>query len=130
MAALLAASCRVLLVEDDPDTRHVMTLLLKQGGRDVRAAASVGEAVAHLRDELPTHILLDLMLPDAEGTVLLRAVRNRNLPVRVALVTAAGPESRAVAEALRSKPDAVFHKPVTFAAVEAWLALVEDDKEH
>jgi DNA-binding response OmpR family regulator len=69
----------------------------------------------------PTHILLDLMLPDAGGIVVLKAIRRRGLRVRVALLTAAGPESPTVAEALRWKPDAVFHKPIMFPEIRAWL---------
>jgi hypothetical protein len=39
----------------------------------------------------------------------------------VALLSAAGPTSAAVAEAKRVNSDAVFHKPIVFAEVEAWL---------
>jgi two-component system OmpR family response regulator len=120
-AAADATLCSVLLVEDDADSRDVMSRLLRNAGCEVRATPSVGEALLELEDWLPTHILLDLMLPDAGGIVVLRSVRRRQLPVRIALLTAAGPDSQTVAEAMRWKPDAVFHKPVDFAAVEAWL---------
>ena len=120
-AAADATLCCVLLVEDDADTRDVMERLLRAAGCDVRATESVGEALLLLEEWPPTHILLDLMLPDAPGVVVLRSVRRRQLPVRVALLTAAGPNSHTVAEAVRWDPDIVFHKPVTFAAVEAWL---------
>jgi DNA-binding response OmpR family regulator len=69
----------------------------------------------------PSHVLLDLMLPDAGGIVFLRAVRRRQLPLKIAVVTAAGPESQSVTEALRWNPDAVFHKPIEFGKIEAWL---------
>ena len=121
-AAAATESCRVLIVEDDPDAREVMALLAGQrADRQVRVAASVGEAMGELHDALPTHVLLDLMLPDYGGVELLRVVRSLNLPVRVAVVTASGPDSRAVAEASRWRPDAIFHKPVRFAEIEAWL---------
>ena|SRR5688572_26585679 len=114
--------CRVLVVEDDPDSREVMTLLIGQRSDcRVRTAESVGEALGELHNHLPTDILLDLNLPDYSGVVLLREVRRENLPVRVALVTAAGPASQPVNEAKQWRPDAIFHKPVRFADVEAWL---------
>jgi DNA-binding response OmpR family regulator len=122
MTAVSTDLCRVLIVEDDPDSREVLTLLI--GHRtdcQVRAAESVGEALGELRDYLPTHILLDLNLPDYSGAVLLREVRRENLPVRVAIVTAAGPTSQAVNEAMQWRPDAIFYKPVRFGDVEAWL---------
>ena len=114
--------CRVLVVEDDPDSREVMTLLIGQRSDcQVRTAESVGEALGELRNQLPTHILLDLNLPDYSGAVLLREVRRANLPIRVALVTASGPASQPVYEAMQWRPDAIFHTPVQFADVEAWL---------
>src|SRR5688572_18099914 len=123
MAAAAASDlCSVLLVEDDADTRDVMSRLLRRAGCEVREAVSAGDALLELEEWLPTHILLDLMLPDAGGIVVLRSVRRRMLPVRVALVTASGPTSDVVAETMRWQPDAVFHKPVRFLEVEAWLA--------
>jgi DNA-binding response OmpR family regulator len=67
--------------------------------------------------------LLDLMLPDAGGVVVLRSVRRRNLPIRIALLTGAGPQSDVLAEARCWNPDAVFHKPMIWADVERWLGL-------
>jgi len=120
-AAAVPELCTVLLVEDDPDTREIMARLLRRAGCEVRDAVCVGDALLELEEWLPTHILLDLMLPDAGGIVVLRAVRRRKLDVKVALVTAAGPMSDALGEASRWQPDAVFHKPVWFPDVEAWL---------
>src|SRR5687767_11432420 len=114
--------CSVLVVEDDPDARDVLARMLRAAGCLVRTTPSVGEALLLLEEWEPSHILLDLMLPDAGGIVVLRAVRRRGLPVRVALVTAAGPDSQTVTDAQRWNPDAVFFKPLQFLKLEAWLA--------
>jgi CheY-like chemotaxis protein len=121
VAAAGLTSQTILLVEDDHDTRDVMSRLLRRAGCTVTAVTSVGEALVLLEEWEPSHILLDLMLPDAGGVVVLRAVRRRKMEARVALVTASGPHSAAVAEALQWDPDRVFHKPVRFDAIEAWL---------
>src|SRR5688572_68996 len=120
-AAAAPLLCDVLVVEDDRDTREVLVLLLRRRGCDVRAAASVGEALLALEYSLPSHILLDLMLPDADGVVLLQSVRRRELPILVAIVSAAGPTSQIVAHAMRWRPDAVMHKPICFQDIESWL---------
>jgi two-component system OmpR family response regulator len=120
-AAAVPELCTVLLVEDDEDTREIMTRLLRHAGYEVRGTVCVGDALLELEEWLPTHILVDLMLPDAGGVVLLRAVRRRKLPVKVALVTAAGRMSDALAEASRWQPDAIFHKPLHFAEIQTWL---------
>jgi two-component system, OmpR family, alkaline phosphatase synthesis response regulator PhoP len=112
---------RVLIVEDDLDSREVMLLLLRRAEWEIEAVESVAEALKSIEMAPPTHVLLDLMLPDTPGAMVLRHVRESNLPVRVALLTAAGPESKPLAEAMQWRPDAVFHKPVRVGAIEAWL---------
>jgi DNA-binding response OmpR family regulator len=124
-----APARRVLIVEDDENTADLLSRLMNHAGHGVRTAATVADALAYLRAEVPTHILLDLMLPDASGAVLLRAVRRQKLRVRVALVTAAGRGSDVVASAVLENPDAVFHKPVELAALEAWVAAAPDSAE-
>ena len=124
-----AGARRVLIVEDDENTADLLARLMRGAGHAVRSAGTVADALAHLRAEVPTHILLDLMLPDANGAVLLRAVRRQKLRVRVALVTAAGRGSEVVASAVIENPDAVFHKPVELAELEAWVAAAPDGAE-
>ena len=119
------AQSRVLLVEDDPDTRDVMSRLLRRAHWDVDTVTTVGEALLFIKQSapssLPTHVLLDLMLPDATGLVFLQYVRRLRLPMRVAVVTASGPDSAIVADAKLLNPDALFHKPAVFSDIEAWL---------
>ena len=121
MAAAVPDICSVLVVEDDPDSREVLSRMLSGGGCLVRAAPTVGEALLLLEEWEPSHVLLDLMLPDAGGIVLLRSMRRRKMPVRVAVVTGAGPESMVVEDAIEAGADAVFHKPLDFKQIEEWL---------
>ena len=65
----------VLVVEDDEDTREVLTLGLSLYGADVVAVASAAEAVAELEKRVPDVILSDIGLPDEDGFQLIRRVR-------------------------------------------------------
>ena len=121
MAAFVPDGRTVLVIEDDADSREVLSRLLGAAGCDVRAAPSVGEALLVLEEWEPSHALLDLMLPDAGGVVFLRAVRRRQMPMRIAIVTGAGPESEAVQVAQRWGANAVFHKPINFQLIRQWL---------
>lgn len=60
---------RVLLVEDDRDIRENLALFIELEGYDVDAAANGEQALELLRDgrELPSVILLDLMMPILDG---------------------------------------------------------------
>jgi CheY-like chemotaxis protein len=58
----------VLVVEDDPDIREAMTLILEGAGYTVRGAEHGAEALARLREGLtPCVILLDLTMPVMDG---------------------------------------------------------------
>jgi CheY-like chemotaxis protein len=71
-------SRRVLLVEDDPDIRHVLADLLGRNGYEV-AAASDGRLALEYLDyhEPPRLVLLDLMMPGRDGWEFLQARRHR-----------------------------------------------------
>jgi CheY-like chemotaxis protein len=66
---------RVLLVEDDDDTREVLTLGLELQGATVRAVGSATEALRAVQEFIPHVILSDIGLPDGDGCELLRRLR-------------------------------------------------------
>lgn len=68
----------VLLVDDEPDIRTLVTLILQRmGGMTVRAAASGQEALDLLgADYRPDLILLDVMMPGMDGIETLAAIRS------------------------------------------------------
>ena len=110
----------VLVIEDDPIIRQGMTLLIKTYGHAVVAAGTVAEGMDRLADQ-PTHVLLDMNLPDGVGTTILRHVRAERLPIRVAVLSGSG-DAALMAEARSLGPDAVFRKPADLDAVMDWIA--------
>jgi PAS domain S-box-containing protein len=66
---------RVLVVEDDEDTRHLMRALLEEFGARVSIAGSLEEARTVLRSWELDVLVSDIRLPDADGYALLREVR-------------------------------------------------------
>lgn len=77
----------VLIVDDDPDTQEVMRDIVSAVGLDSRCAADGLEALAKVREELPSLILLDLMMPRMDGFSLFARLRGlpqtRHIPVIV-----------------------------------------------
>ena len=65
---------RLLLVEDDRATYAALRGILTQRGWEVVIATTVAEALEAIKSELDA-IILDLILPDGEGEVLLRQLR-------------------------------------------------------
>jgi two-component system, OmpR family, KDP operon response regulator KdpE len=69
---------RVLLVEDDREVRAMMQAALGVEGLQVQTAVSVREAAALVEHSPPDVIVLDLGLPDGDGSELVRLVRSRS----------------------------------------------------
>lgn len=67
----------ILIIEDDADISNLMKVLLSQKSEHYRAtvAANAAEATVALKQQSYALIVLDLVLPDADGRVLLREVR-------------------------------------------------------
>jgi CheY-like chemotaxis protein len=116
------SKCRTLIVEDDPDSCEALARLLRRVGHDVECAGSAGEALVKLEEWEPECVLLDLMLPDASGGLVLRKIRNEHLSCRVAVVTAAHEQSLILKHANAFNPDAVFNKPIDYSKLKDWLA--------
>jgi two-component system KDP operon response regulator KdpE len=77
-------SLRVLVIEDDREIRSLLQSSLGVEGFTVQTAVSLSEAAAMLRNSLPDLVLLDLGLPDGDGTDLVREIRRKSaLPVLV-----------------------------------------------
>jgi signal transduction histidine kinase/CheY-like chemotaxis protein len=68
---------KILLVEDDDDTRDVMETTLKKGGWRVTTAVNGREALKEVQKGVPTLILLDLMMPVMDGFEFLRIFREK-----------------------------------------------------
>ena len=66
---------RILLVEDDDDSREIVALVLEQHGAEVRGADSAESALASLRADRPDVIVSDIGMPLTDGYELMRRVR-------------------------------------------------------
>jgi CheY-like chemotaxis protein len=72
---------RIFVVENDEDTRRVLTMYLARKGYVVDGAASLGETVERLRVRQADVLLADIGLPDGNGWELLDRLRADKLPV-------------------------------------------------
>jgi PAS domain S-box-containing protein len=68
---------RVLVVEDDPETRDVVSAILERAGFSYRVATRAGEALSVLDDWLPDAIVSDIGMPGVDGYELMRQLRAR-----------------------------------------------------
>ncbi len=74
-ARVALTGIKVLVVDDDRDTRDLLHLLLVERGAAVRAAGSVAEATALFAEERPGIVIADIGMPGEDGYMLLERLR-------------------------------------------------------
>src|ERR1700724_4738528 len=67
---------KILIVEDEVDVAELLAHHLKKAGFVVEMATNGRVALASIRDQPPTLVVLDLMLPEMSGLDLCRAIRS------------------------------------------------------
>ena len=88
------ATERILLVDDEPDLRQLVTFNLREAGFEVDAVGSGQAGLALAAKIRPAVIVLDLMLPDVSGMEVCRTLRADPLlaDTAVLMLTARGDE--------------------------------------
>ncbi|RPH58478.1 MAG: response regulator, partial [Acidobacteria bacterium] len=66
---------RVLVVDDEPDARELVAVILREYGADVRVAPSAHDAYGEVQSWRPDVLVADIGMPDEDGYSLLRRIR-------------------------------------------------------
>src|SRR5829696_4919221 len=124
----------VLVVDDEPTIREVVSAYLRRAGYETRVAMDGAAALAAVAECSPDLIVLDLMLPGLDGLEVMRRVRERpDRTSAIILLTAKGLESDRVI-GLRLGADDYVVKPFSpaelVARVDAVLRRVNTVAEH
>ena len=82
------AEARLLVVEDDPNIRELLSASLRFAGFAVTSASSGAEGVASASEHRPDLIVLDVMLPDLDGFEVIRLMREGGARTPVVFLTA------------------------------------------
>ncbi|MFX6759219.1 response regulator, partial [Acinetobacter baumannii] len=103
---------RILIVDDEPAIREMVAFALRKGDYEPVHAGDAREAQTAIADRVPALILLDWMLPDSSGLVLLSELRRdqRTAALPVIMLTAKGMEEDKV-KGLNEGADDYVTKP-------------------
>lgn len=102
---------RILVVDDDPDTREILNEKLAHSGYDVTTVADAESALQRLAAMEPDLVISDIRLPGIDGLSLLRRVREDMDGVDVVVITGHEDMNTAI-EAMRSGAFDYVVKPV------------------
>ncbi|MEH2269173.1 MAG: PAS domain S-box protein [Nostoc sp.] len=74
----LLSDTQILVVDDEPDIRDLVTFILQDYGMQVTAVASAQEALQALSESIPDVLISDIGMPKTDGYMLMREVRSRS----------------------------------------------------
>lgn len=115
----------VLIVEDDTNIRETLSNILQQNGYNTDTARNGLEAIQKSQTKFFDLALLDIKLPDMEGTELLTTM-HENVPKMTKIMITGYPSLENAVEALNLGADAYTIKPVK---PEKLLWLIEEKLE-
>lgn len=126
----MAASIRVLFVDDQPEVRTLASRWLAREGVEVDLAETAEQALEMLESALPDVVCLDRELPGMSGMTALTEMLKRHPSLRVMLVS--GDDDEQTARAAREAGARVFlakpfERVTLFAAVRATLGSGRDE---
>ena len=116
---------KILIVEDHPDSRDLLALLLRERGHTVYTAEDGREGLKFISLDKPDLIITDLNMPHLDGIEMIKALREqmecKELPVIV--VTAHG--SGKIRQAIEVGASEAIYKPIDcdllFSAIDRLL---------
>ncbi len=124
----------ILIIEDEPETRQNLVLLLEMEGFEPLAAANGREGVALARDEQPDMIFCDVSMPEMDGHAVLAALRADPATVSIPFIfLTARSDRKDLRAGMNLGADDYLTKP---ASAEEVLAVVQarfarhEEKEH
>jgi two-component system, OmpR family, KDP operon response regulator KdpE len=117
LADNLPTMAQIVLIEDDIDIRRLVADALAAQGHDVESAAAALEGLQLTVKGKPDLVVMDLGLPDLDGTELLRMIRAVS-EVPIIVITARGADE-VVVRTLDSGADDYLVKPFSVAQLEA-----------
>jgi two-component system response regulator AtoC len=100
----------VLVVDDEASMRHLLTVILADQGREVRAVASAEAALEELKARAFDLVLTDVRMPRMDGIALTRAIQERQPGATVIVMSAYGSHEAAL-EAMKAGAYDFLPKP-------------------
>ena len=72
----MGASAKILVVDDDPDMREALQMILESAGYTVVMAEDGEECLVRLKEEQPDLLILDLLMPKMDGFEVCKALKD------------------------------------------------------
>src|SRR4051812_664284 len=121
-----AKPSKILIVESDRSSLEALREMCAVLGYAADEAASVADGMAYLERARPKCVLLGMMLPDGSGVQILKQVRERFLPIKVAVMFSSADPREMLDQANQLRADGLFLRPLNIPSVASWLWLANN----
>ena len=101
----------VLVIEDNHAILDVITLILQSEAYKVNGLSKSANFMNHIDEFNPDLLILDIMLPDADGRVLLRELRMNERTKHIPVLMISARYTKENLQTMEFKPDAFVAKP-------------------
>ena len=112
----MVETARILVIDDDESIRKVLATILEDNGYVVDTARNGKEAIEKSNTKFYNLALIDIRLPDMEGTKLLTAMKETT-PKMVKVIVTGYPSLQNAIEAVNEGADAYVMKPFNLDSV-------------
>jgi DNA-binding NtrC family response regulator len=112
----------ILVVDDDPSIRKVLAAILEEKGYNVEVVDNGKKAIGKSKTRFYNLALIDIRLPDMEGTELLTQMK-QTVPKMIKVIITGYPSIQNAVEALNNGADAYIIKPLD---IDKALSIIEN----
>jgi len=119
-------SSKILIVESDRASLESLREMCAVLGYAADEAATLADGLAYLERARPKCLLLSMVLPDGSGVKILRQVRDRFLPVKVAVLFSSADPRQMLDEVNELRADGLFLRPLNIPSIASWLWLANN----
>jgi EAL domain-containing protein (putative c-di-GMP-specific phosphodiesterase class I) len=132
MPGMTVADNRLLIIDDEPAIGALISRVAASMGYEILALSTADKFLEHVRSWAPTHIMLDLRMPDVDGLALLSHLAAEKCPADIILMSGA---DRSIVQAARRvgldrglKVIGALTKPIRVADLYAALKTVKQEE--
>ena len=129
----MSEASRILVIDDEESIRRTISMTLQHAGYVVDTAENGKQAIKKAEENFYNLALIDIRLPDMEGTELLTAMKNTT-PKMVKIILTGYPELQNAVTAINKGVDAYLIKPVNadelLRVVKEHLGKQKQEKEY
>jgi CheY-like chemotaxis protein len=113
---------KVLVIEDNPDWRELLSMTIRRLGHDVVLAGTGKEGVAQALQTRPDLILMDVGLPEMDGEEATAQIKanpaTRHIPIVIQTAYGFGATAK---RAMEAGAEEIMHKPISILDIQKLL---------